>query len=94
MILLEIVVSTLLNADACRLEPIISRLSSNVQRPLDSGFNVCFPHNVLVLHHYGMETSWFSLMMHESPSGKTCSPRVLLGENVLLCSPRARENAL
>ena len=54
----------------CRLEPMVSCLSLidfNFQLPIDFGSNACFPHNFLVLHHNSMETSWFSLTMHESP---------------------------
>ncbi len=55
---------------ACRLEPMISTLSSigfNFQLPVDFRFNVCFHHAFSVLHHNSMETIWFSLTMHESP---------------------------
>jgi hypothetical protein len=85
-------VSTLLHAACMQIS--LSSIGFNFQLRVDFGFNVCFPHDVLVLHHYAMVTSWFSLTMHESSAGKTRSPRVLPGENVLLQSPRAQENAL
>ncbi len=74
MILREMVVSSLLH-DACmqirsNLEPMISTVSFidfNFQLHVDFGFNVCFPHNSSVLHRNSMDTSWFSLTMHESP---------------------------
>ena len=31
------------------------------------GFNHLFPHIFSVLHHNSIETSWFSLVIHESP---------------------------
>jgi hypothetical protein len=54
----------------CRLEPMISTVSLidfNFQLHEDFGCNVCFPHNFSVLHRNSMETSWFSLTMHENP---------------------------
>ena len=35
--------------------------------PIDFGLNVLFSHIFSVLHHNSIETSWFSLVIHESP---------------------------
>ena len=57
---------------ACRLQFIISHLSllvlefHQIHLPRDFGFSVLFPHIISILHCNSKETSWFSLMIHES----------------------------
>ena len=54
---------------ACRLEFMIYHLSSldfDFHMSVDFGFNVLFPHIFSVLHCTSIETSWFSLLIHES----------------------------
>ena len=54
----------------CRLKNMICHSSSldfDFHIPVDFGLNVLFPHNFSVLPCNSIETSWFSLVIHESP---------------------------
>ena len=45
----------------------VSLIGFNFQLSIDFGFDVLFPHNFSVLHQNHIETSWFSLKIHEIP---------------------------
>ncbi len=46
---------------------LLSSLGFDFHIPVDFGFNVLFPHIFAVLHRNSVETSWFSLVIHEIP---------------------------
>ena len=57
--------------------------------PVDFVLNVRFPHIFSVLHCNSIETSWFSLVIHESPLTEEKSMPSSLDSCILILPPRA-----
>jgi hypothetical protein len=75
---------------ACRLEFMIYHLSSldfDFHVSVEFGFNVLFPHIFSVLHCNSIETSWFSLLIHESLSTEEKSMQSSIDTRISMSPP-------
>ena len=61
--------------------------------PVDFGLNVLFPHIFSVLHHNSIETSWFSLVIHESPLTEEKSMPSSLDTRISMLTPPVSRRA-
>ena len=74
----------------CRLKNMICHSSSldfDFHIPVDFGLNVLFPHNFSVLPCNSIETSWFSLVIHESPLTEEKSMPSSLDTRISMLTP-------
>ena len=61
--------------------------------PVDFGLNVLFPHIFSVLHRNSIETSWFSLVIHEKPLTEEKSMLSSLDSSILMLPPLVSRRA-
>ena len=71
----------------------LSSLDFDFHIPVDFGLNVLFPHISSVLHWNSMETSWFSLVIHESPLTEEKSMQSSLDTHISMFPPPVSRRA-
>jgi len=79
-----------------RLQSLIYHLSSlgiDFHIPVDFGLNVLFPHIFSVLHRNSIETSWFSLVIHEKPLTEEKSMPSSLDSRISMLPPPVSRRA-
>ena len=71
----------------------VSSLGFDFHIPVDFGLNVLFPHNFSVLPRNSIETSWFSLVIHESPLTEEKSMPSSLDTRISMLTPPVSRRA-